>query len=249
MKVLKKSGNYLKRKATQNLILTLMCFLIFSVVFATAIDFLPLYIDVGKYETFRVLFLLFPLILALYFYRNYSGWKQGYKGEEAVTKALTSNLSDEYFLFNSIYLNDGYGDIDHLVLGPNGIFAVETKNYVGKISVCGDKWSRQYKTKKRGSFGRKIQFDLGSPSRQVKNNAFRIKKIVDSISSLRSRNLGVQGVVVFPNWDLELRISKPTVPILRLYELPNFIRNTETAKILSAKELKLLGNEILLQTS
>jgi hypothetical protein len=40
-------------------------------------------------------------------------------------------LSDDYYLLNDLYLRDGGGDIDHIVLGPNGVFVLETKNWSG----------------------------------------------------------------------------------------------------------------------
>ena len=79
----------------------------------------------------------------------------------------------------------GGGDIDHVVLGPNGIFVLETKNWIGPITCNGDLWQRSGK-----------QNFKGSPSRQVKRNASTIKHIIDSSSVFRSYSIDVEGIVV-----------------------------------------------------
>jgi hypothetical protein len=179
MKVLKESDSYLKRKAVQNLTIMALCIIVFAVLTLSDIPHSPLYIDVGRYEGPRALLLFFPFFFAFYFFRKYSGYKQGYEGENKVSKILSSTLSDEYYLINDVMVSDGYGNIDHVVLGPNGIFVIETKNYGGKIACYGDEWSRQYTSKKTGSFSRFIHFELGSPSKQARRNSMRIKRVIE----------------------------------------------------------------------
>jgi hypothetical protein len=95
----------------------------------------------------RALFLLVILIFAVIFYRRYSGYRRGYEGERTVTKILTSTLGDEYSLINDVTVPDGYGNIDHIVLGPNGVFVIETKNFAGRIACNGDERSSQSTSK------------------------------------------------------------------------------------------------------
>ena len=53
LRLLKPSGTYLKKKATRNLIMGILCLALFLVLFVTSIDGIPLYIDAGKYTTAR----------------------------------------------------------------------------------------------------------------------------------------------------------------------------------------------------
>ena len=53
---------------------------------------------------------------------------------------------------------DGKGNVDHLVMGPNGLFAIETKNYSTFVKCSGDDWFVN---------GKKIR----SLSKQAKRNA------------------------------------------------------------------------------
>src|SRR5205085_377423 len=51
----------------------------------------------------------------------------GLSGERQVGRALASDLPQDYVLINGLKLPRGAGDIDHLVVGPSGLFVLETK--------------------------------------------------------------------------------------------------------------------------
>ena len=60
---------------------------------------------------------------------------RGAKGEDAVA-GLLDTLPDSYTVFHD--LAKLAGDIDHIVVGPTGIFVIETKAHGGKVSAEGD---------------------------------------------------------------------------------------------------------------
>jgi hypothetical protein len=244
MKVLKKSGSYLKRKAFRKLSTAFLLMLAFAFVLVSAVPTSPIYVTAGKYEIVRALSLLVLCVVAWLFFRGYSGYKRGYEGEKSVAKILSSTLSDEYSLINDVTLDNGYGNIDHIILGRNGIFVIETKNYAGKIACDGDKWSSQH----NGKFNRLLHYDLGSPSKQAKRNATRVKRVIKRLAIFKSKNIWVNGVLVFANKNVQLQIRNPTVPVLRSTQLPNFILTTEGKYVFSPFELDILGKEILKQT-
>jgi hypothetical protein len=244
-KVLKEPDSYLKRKAVQNLTIMALCMIAFAVLTLSDVPHSPLYIYVGRYEGPRALLLFFPFFFTFYFFRKYSGYKRGYEGEDKVSKILSSTLSDEYYLINDIMFSDGCGNIDHVVLGPNGIFVIETKNYGGKIACHGDEWTRQYTSKKPGRFSRFIHFELGSPSKQAKRNSMRIKRVIESSKTFKSRRIWVEGIVVFANQNVDLNISNPTLPILKIGELPSLILTRKSNIQFTLQEIELMGKEIL----
>ncbi len=45
-----------------------------------------------------------------------------------VVETLTT-LDNSYVLINDVVLPDRKGNIDHILVGPNGVFAIETKSY------------------------------------------------------------------------------------------------------------------------
>ena len=59
-------------------------------------------------------------------------WRKGALGEYEVGAEL-GRLSDAIFIFNDV--NTRHGNFDHVVVGPTGLFAIETKNWNGLIGA------------------------------------------------------------------------------------------------------------------
>jgi len=67
--------------------------------------------------------------------RDHGRWLRGAEGEEAVGEILENLSADGWHVLHDITF--GHGNIDHVVIGPGGVFAVETKSYGGRISLDG----------------------------------------------------------------------------------------------------------------
>jgi len=74
-------------------------------------------------------------------FQKYKTWRSGAKGEEKVAKYL-KHLGGRYHVFHDVMLSGKRGDIDHVVIGSNRVFVIETKNNNGLISCSGDSWSQ-----------------------------------------------------------------------------------------------------------
>jgi hypothetical protein len=238
MRKMKESGNYLRNQVRKNLAKAILSIVLFCLIFFTISLSVLLNLRLSIFELAGFLLSLVPLAAFYYYMRNYRVYNSGWAGEKQVTKLLSSKLSDEYLLLNGLYLRSGEGDIDHVVLGPNGVFVLETKNWSGVITCNGDEWQRAGKH----SF-------KTSPSLQVKRNAAKIKRILDSSPSLRSLGVGVEGIVVFTNNHATLHLNNPTVLILKLPQLPNHITAQKSSGGYSQRQLEAIGKEILRQKS
>jgi len=64
--------------------------------------------------------------------------RAGIAGEQKVATQLAEALGDEWTLLHG-YRNSR-GEIDHLLLGPKGLFAIEVKNVNATVNVSGDTW-------------------------------------------------------------------------------------------------------------
>src|SRR4051812_27219000 len=65
------------------------------------------------------------------FKRDYSNWAQGAEGEEVVGGILEGLAAEGWHVIHDVSF--GRGNIDHIVVGPGGIFTIETKSRAGKI--------------------------------------------------------------------------------------------------------------------
>ena len=233
MRKIKGSSSYLKNQVRKNLGKAALSAVVFAAVSALLIYRILSTLQIGILEEAGLVFLLVPLVAFYFYLRKYHIYSGGWEGEKQVATLLNNTLSDDYYLLNDLYLRDGGGDIDHIVLGPNGVFVLETKNWSGTISCNGDEWQRAG----RRNFS-------GSPSRQVKRNADRIKQIIDNSSNLGPLGLWVEGIVVFTNNHAAFYVNNSAVPILKLSQLSNHITAHKSSRSLSHEQLEAIGKEI-----
>ncbi|MGI9050039.1 MAG: nuclease-related domain-containing protein [Rubrobacteraceae bacterium] len=65
-------------------------------------------------------------------------WVAGGRAEEQVGVALEQLREHGFYLFHDVSL-PGIGNVDHVVLGPPGFFAIETKSHKGRVEGKGGK--------------------------------------------------------------------------------------------------------------
>jgi hypothetical protein len=234
MRKIKGSSSYLKNQVRKNLAKAAFSALIFAAVSSILIYRILSTLQIGFFEEAGFVFLIAPLVAFYFYLRKYHIYNGGWQGEKQVAKLLSNTLSDDYYLLNDLYPRYGGGDIDHIVLGPNGVFVLETKNWSGSISCNGDEWQRAGKR----NFS-------GSPSRQVKRNAAKIKQLIDSSPNLSQLGIWVEGIVVFTNKHSTLHVNNSTVPILKLTQLPSHLIAHRNSRIISTEQLEAIGQQIL----
>lgn len=65
------------------------------------------------------------------FKRDHGAWAQGAEGEEVVGQVLEGLVTDGWQVIHDVSF--GRGNIDHIVVGPGGLFTVETKSRRGRL--------------------------------------------------------------------------------------------------------------------
>ncbi len=182
-------------------------------------------------------FLMTVLIFLLYhFFIKYKIWTIGAKGEEKVAKHL-ERLENDHIIINDLNLPQLYGNVDHVVIGNNGIFVIETKNLNGTITCNGDDWTRE----KVGRMGTVYPAHIGNPSKQVKRNAAIMKKWIE-LNCQSIESVWVNCILTFTNEDAEVIVNGETVEILECHHIPHYIKNFKTNKELNGKQIAEICN-------
>lgn len=75
---------------------------------------------------------VFSGILLMWGDRRLGNFLKGAKGEEWVAHELAF-LTADYAVFNGLRLGGGKQNFDHIIVGPSGVFVVETKNWKGSV--------------------------------------------------------------------------------------------------------------------
>jgi Nuclease-related domain len=60
-------------------------------------------------------------------------WRQGARGEELVGEVIDSMRDSGWLALHDI--DTGRGNIDHVLIGPAGVFSIETKSHRGRLGI------------------------------------------------------------------------------------------------------------------
>jgi len=170
-------------------------------------------------------------------------YKRGLEGEQQTCSVLAL-LPDSYIiLYNlNIQVNGRHSQIDHVVIGDNGIFVVETKNVNGRISgTAEDHEVIQYKT---GQQGGQYSKRLYNPIRQVSTHVFNISALLKS----NNINTWIQGIVYFSNPQAQVNLVSNKIPVFSEYingssDMNTYITNYQCRgyKLSSEQKQKLVN--------
>ena len=116
-------------------------------------------------------------------------FRKGTRGEQTVVEVLEA-LSDEFYVINDVKIA---GNLDHVVVGPTGVFAIETKNWRG--AVCAD--------------GKGELLCNGKPTTkpEVKGLVRRLMKTREKLTALTECDVFIKGVMVFPRARVDARFG------------------------------------------
>jgi hypothetical protein len=231
------SEDFLRKTVRRSLAMAIMCEMAtVLIVVLSSYSRLPIRAWLGDYDTALAVSAIFPALGAYHYHNVYRRTKQGMEGEKRVIEFLKSKLDGGYFLINNVaYVNErgNKENIDHIVLGPNGIFALETKDYSGRITCKGRNWTGI------SPYGR-------SPSSQARGNAYWVKKSIDTFGASEPLKIWVEPIVVFSNPDVELERIDPEAEVVKLDKLVDFIVSYKGYDF-SSNQLKAMGNMIIEQ--
>jgi hypothetical protein len=227
------ASNYLKNQSRKYLGRAILSFLLFCLFLGLTCYYVLFQTrKIGIIECIGLVISLIVLVVFQYYRRKYNIYKGGRQGEKAVITTLTKSLDDDYCLMNGVYLKGQGGDIDHIILGPNGVYVLETKNWSGKILCTGDQWQRP---------GKQVK---GNPSLQVKRNTQAIKKLIGATHAFRELKIWVEGIIIFTNSYADLNVNNPTVTILKLPQLSGYIKNQKNNYPLTKEQIQKIIKQI-----
>lgn len=151
------------------------------------------------------------------------------KGYKAVTKDCLNKHGDICLVLkNRGYMNESQ-EIDHVVVGKNGVFMIETKNYSGKISVTkSGNWIQEKDREQR---------TIKSPIQQCDRHKAVLQSIVKDVP-ITSVICIANDTAIVENQELS------PVPIVTDTILQRFIESTRTKVSLSEQEITEIIHQI-----
>jgi len=183
--------------------------------------------------------LIYTLIKLFKIFKKLRTYRLGYAGEVAVGQALNNLMLSGYRVFHDIPGDKSF-NIDHVVVGRNGVFALETKAKRKSKKIQG-------KTNHYVNYdGQTLKFD----GEEVKNTSFieQTKRNAKWLKNYIEKKAGVivfvQPVLIIPGWFVNRLVKNNPVIVLGLNEVTNLLNinknkmltDTEITQITSALE-------------
>jgi hypothetical protein len=130
-------------------------------------------------------------------------WNREPHPEKALAEGLKS-VSKKSVMFHYYHI-----PARHVLIAPQGVFAIVTRWHDGKIMVEGDDWKTNKSAISR--FFSALRMDgVGNPSADAQDAAKHVQKLLKDIAP----NVEVKPIVVFVSPKVELEIKDPNIPVL-----------------------------------
>lgn len=166
----------------------------------------------GGLSAFPMIYLAVIVILIIFFaYRAFSlvgrirRLSLGHEAETAVGQELNQLLSHGFRVFHDVSGDTAF-NVDHVIVGPAGVFAVETK---GRTKPLRD-GKAEYRVEQHGDRLVFPGWTETEPLRQAKRNAEWLAKW---LSSSTGESVQVQPVLALPGWFIERKDRCPVLVI------------------------------------
>jgi hypothetical protein len=141
--------------------------------------------------------------------------RMGLLGEQAVAEQLQRLLPPGHQIFHDVP-GDGKWNIDHVVVGPAGVFAIETKYRTKRPGKAGERDHEAVFD------GKKIQFPSGYDAKAPKQASRNARWLANMLTKATGERVTVQPVVALPGWWVTLK-ADADVKVLSGKQVSGFI--------------------------
>jgi len=139
----------------------------------------------------------------------------GLLGEQAVAEQLQGLWAKGCRVFHDVP-GGGKWNLDHVVVGPSGVFAIETK---ARTKRPGRRGERDYEAVFDGKAIRFPNYTDTNAIPQAERNA---RWLAGMLSKATGEPVGVTGLVALPGWFVTLK-TKAEIKVLNAKQIPHFI--------------------------
>ncbi len=164
----------------------------------------------------------------------------GLRGEVEVTRQLAEQLDNSHYIFNDLRIKLGRksAQIDHLIICPRGIFAIETKNWRGHIEGSEEE-ERWIQTK-----------DPDTPPIKVFNPIKQTQRHVEILRGVLERSAidwaDIYSIVIFLSPRTTFSVPGAVTPVLKPNQAVEYIANHQGApKTYSEDEITAVINLLM----
>jgi Nuclease-related domain len=158
----------------------------------------------------------------------------GYDGEVAVAQEITHLMMDGYHVYHD-FPADNF-NIDHIIVGRSGVFAVETKTRSKPVSKKGGVDAKLMYN------GKMIRFPNYTDTESLKQAERQAQWLQNWLSEAVGDPVRVHPILTFPGWFVE-KISRGGIPVLNPKMIRGFL-GVQRKNVLSESMLELINLQL-----
>jgi len=157
-------------------------------------------------------------------------YRKGAEGEHLTAETLVS-LPASYVVLHDVTHPSINGNIDHVVIGPTGVFALETKDWHGMVSLS-----------ENSKLMLNDRYDNSKHGKAILGRSMDLNKKIEALSGVKTF---VQAVMVFPHASVKvLPGTKSALSVQQISYLENFIKKPSLNRALTAMEVETITNDL-----
>lgn len=149
-------------------------------------------------------FVAYCVVQILRLARTALNYRLGLEAEMAVGQELNQLLRHGYWVFHDLPAEKF--NIDHVVVGPNGVFAIETKGRAKPDQKTGNSWKVLYD-------GARLEFPGWMETKPLEQAERQAKWLQTWLSSAVGESVSVRPVLALPGWFIE-RTGREGMPVI-----------------------------------
>jgi hypothetical protein len=153
--------------------------------------------------------------------RDRLAWRKGVVGE-AIVGATLAELPDDFVVVNDI--STRHGNIDHVVIGPTGVYLIDAKNWRGTVRSNGDG---------------ELELNGKVPAKPaVKSLLNGVMDFQSKLKAFTAADHFVRGLLVFPNAYVQANFgSTRQIHCLRTERLTEYLQDERFSRKLRSSEI------------
>lgn len=159
--------------------------------------------------------------------------RRGQEGEDRVLEVILQALDGEWKVFRNLRV-PGFkkSDVDLVLVGPPGVWALEVKNLEGEYRNVGDTWQYRH--------GKAWRASKVHASREARAHASHLAGFLKA----DGLNVFANPVVVWANPDAALAVDNPSVAVWTLERLPDELGNIWYSKQMPAATRERISDKL-----
>lgn len=173
------------------------------------------------------LLLIFLLRRAFQSRTELANYQLGFHGERAVAEELNQLMRDGCRVFHDLPM-DPYGNIDHIIVSPAGVFAVETKTRRKRPAPKGKRDCDAVFD------GKAVNFPSWTETKMVNQALTQGDRLSTLLTSAVGEHVDVQAVLTLPGWFVTSTVPPSRVRVLNPKGIVNIVLDPRATKLTPA---------------